>query len=1030
MLYDFELSVRRSDDADSQQCIFLTFLGAKNLSSPGGDSIALIRPVWTREGYAIVLKERISTKCGTCFTLRSEGTFSSHDHGSGFIDLSTYGVGPLSEGIDRVRDMKGTVRAFVIPDEMMPSLAFKDCREQSDSNVLQRGTTCGPQFLFYAKEKMEKGQVVELRYSKFDSTKCFPFENEGDLRRYLVRAISTLSFVDLQRLFHFLSHLHKKVEQNTLKHETPNAEAATFVSRRRVHWVALKVLTQIEEVAQRSVSISIEDRKEQFDPLKRNVEALLMDSAFRDKILDSPSPLMSHIFRPLQDEVINEIFALVDENTTIVRPSDSRLWCKLARDLMIRASSLLATYFLLTKTDTLEAQTALYKDLCDSILEAAQLLTSKETVLDDFAFDVIDDEFMEGEGLKQTEAVVAVEGIEASGTVFISVDSAKAGDTHLNIRWYVEHQLLSVLAAVAECGLVTWIQDDDRPIYNRSTILSIVRVTIQKNEVHYDESTEGTGKHFINNRIDAVGAVHLDPVFDERNTLIMPSALPLFLGTVWPKLRTHGWRLDANTESIGEVTFIPPGQMNKGKRANDRSRRVKDEKDRKRAKTEQRLQSVGLGYLAKTTKRLLIQSVGEDEGIASHISVREILELFFKDTTSTLSENKDDQCRRVKLLVDGFITCFDELYPLMSSTALKCGEEIEGAVNTSHEKGAHNLIQLLMVLPNIFHQSGLNLRQIEDAGLVTKDLVRFLSVNPKKLFHESFQPVHEVYTVDDGLTTRLLAEKIACLASSENGNPHSHECNKSSIEKSKETLAESEIIRDLVLPDDEKHLTSFQSLALKQMLPCRFGANDKRKKKCVAIGYPGIVCRHCLAANGEGKYFFSSLESLGTAGGVAWSHLVRCSKLPVDTKEILIAKRANHPDDRKKLKQGAMSIYFARLWQRLHSSNTVGFSGFTVMQAAEEVLYSPYGASEVGQPSEFGSHLEVLQYLQSDDAPMSLQAEMEGPIDTYYRCLKQGGMIYGTNVMPRAPRKFSSEYLLSMMAPGIKSSLKRQTSMG
>lgn len=1030
LIYDFELSVRRSEDSVSQLSVFLTFLGAKNASSPEGGSTVPHRPAWTREGYAIVLKEKRSTKCGTSFTLRSAGTFSSCDHGSGLIDLATYGVGPLSKEIDRVREMKGILRAFVIPDKILPSLELKDCCVQSDSNVLRRGTTSGPQFLFYAKDKMERGQVVELRYSKFDNSKSFPIENEGDMRRYLVRAISSLSFVDLIRLYHVLSPIHKKIEQDTLEDDTPKSEAAKFISRRRVHWVALKMLLQIEEVAQRSVSITMEDRKKQFDPLKRDVEALLMDSIFRDKILESSLPKMFPMFRPFQDEVINEILALVDENTTIVRPLDSRLWCKLARDLMFRATRLVATYFLLTKTDTREAQTALYTELCNSTVEAARLFSSKERTFDEFAFDALDDELLEGEGFEQTQAVVALEGIEANSTVFVSVYSAKTGDTDLNMGWYAEHQILSVLAAVAECGLITWIQDEDGPIYNRSTILSTVYATIEKSELLYDESAIGLGKYFIDNRIDAVGAVQLVPGFVERNTLIMPSALPLFLGTVWPKLRAYGWHMDANIESVGEVSFIPPGQKTRLKRANDRSRRVRDERDRKRIKTEQRLTSVGLGNLAKRTKRLLIQSVGEDEGLESQISVREILEMFLNDAMSISSENKDDQRRRVKLLVDGIITCFDELYPLMSDTAINRGEEIEGAITYSHAKGAHKLIQLLMVLPNIFHQSGLNLRQIEDAGLAIKDLVRFLSVNQAELFDESFQPVHEEYTIDEGLSTRLLAGKVAYLASSKDGNPHSNDCNGSIIDNAKETLVESEIIRDLVLPDDEEHLTSFQSLALKQMLPCRFGANDKRKKKCVAIGYPGIVCRHCLAANGEGKYFFSSLESLGTAGGVAWSHLVRCSKLPADTKETLIAKRAKHSDDRKTLKQGAMSIYFARLWQRLHSSNTVGFSGFTVTHAAEEVLCSPHGATEVGQSAEFGSHLEVLRYLQGDDAPMSLQAEMEEPIEMYYRCLKQGGMIYETNVMPRAPRKFSSEYLLSMMAPGIKSSLKRHTSMG
>lgn len=1022
LIYSFELSVRRSEDSERHQSIFLTFLGATQGELISNSQVPSKASKFPRsdEARVDILKERQVVNPDVDFSSSFGGTFSSQERGSGLLDLTSYGVGAIS-ATDRVGDMRKSLLRFVLSTDEVSSNEMKVWEYHTNSNVLRRETARGSQFLFYTNEPMERGQVVELRYSKCKVLDCIIDQSDNDLRMYLLREISVLSFVDLTRLQRVLSEIQAEIGGDCVLHVTPQSKAALLVSRQRIHWLALKMLVQIEEVEKRSVALS-NHRYDQFDQLKIKVKALLIDNMFREKAIESESLEKDLIVLALGKEIQQEIICVLEEKKTLDRPLDKRVWCKLARDLMTKSIVLVANYVVHHSVDMPDAQTRLATELCKCTVEAArQLASSDDENIHDFAFDALDSEYVEGDFDCKSKAVVAMEGIGNGSIIFIPVETAKTGNLDLDIGWYAEHQIFAVVAAVAECGLVSWMKDHGRPIYTRSTIRYAVKASITNSEMFYDESKQGMGIECLNNRLREINAVELPPGFSQVKNKQMPSAMPLFLGTIWPKLRNIGWRIDADIESIGEVSFIPPGQRSRAKRVNDRHRRLRDERRRKRARMALELQNIGLGYLSKTTKRLLIQSAGVDDTVETKFPVRKVVEMFLEDTISILSENNDEQRRRVKLIVGGIITCFEELYPIMAKNV----DERAGS-SYCDKNGAQKLIQLLVVLPEILHQAGLNLRQIEDSHTAIKDFLQFLSINYSSLFDEAFQLVKEEYEDDDGLTKRSLASHMARLSTAVDATVE-NSMSRRDADGNDETPV-SEIIRDLVLPDDEQNLTRFQSLALRQMLPCRLSANDKRKKKNVGIGYPGIVCRHCLAANGEGKYFFSSFESLSTAGGVSWSHLVRCAKLPGDIKATLHTLRAMHADERKTLRHGAMSVYFARLWKRLHSSNTVGFSAFTVMKTDD--ISTPNVADGDTDQVEFGSHIEVLKFLQGDDCPISLKGELRECIEAYYRCMKQGGIIYATDVMPRPPRFFSSEYLLAKLAPGVKSSLRKHTSIG
>jgi hypothetical protein len=234
-------------------------------------------------------------------------------------------------------------------------------------------------------------------------------------------------------------------------------------------------------------------------------------------------------------------------------------------------------------------------------------------------------------------------------------------------------------------------------------------------------------------------------------------------------------------------------------------------------------------------------------------------------------------------------------------------------------------------------------------------------------------------------------------------------------------------LKQIILPKDRPDLTDFIDCVMSQVIVCRATVEDMAKKtRRVQVGHPGLVCRHCLGRGGEGKYFFSSIESLTTAATVVEKHIAKCPHIAPEVKSRMVRCKARHPEQRKNMPQGAQGAFFGRLWERLRASRAtagaeadmyVTFSTSSGYQtggsmdeaSSDEVAAAGSSDSQV----EFKSHVSLMKFLQTS-APWKDKPDLQDAIAQYYNCLDYGGRIFNTNAMPP---HFSSEWLLAKIAP-------------
>ena len=145
------------------------------------------------------------------------------------------------------------------------------------------------------------------------------------------------------------------------------------------------------------------------------------------------------------------------------------------------------------------------------------------------------------------------------------------------------------------------------------------------------------------------------------------------------------------------------------------------------------------------------------------------------------------------------------------------------------------------------------------------------------------------------------------------------------IPEAEHSLAES---APLVTVADKPYATAFSYHLISQMQPCVFTEADRLgKRKGLPPGFPGLACRHCFGGYGSGRFFPSSIKTLSDTSktlNVLHNHMMRCRKCPSEIRDTLEALRKSHDEERAKMKFGSQKAFFARVWERLHKSNTAG----------------------------------------------------------------------------------------------------------
>ena len=936
-----------------------------------------------------------------------------------------------------------------ISDLTIGKAALDGDDSDSTSNILVgKGESGKRHFFLFLQEPMEKGQTVELKFPS--SLGCYIKDEDGApvgiWRQQIDGIIARLSSDGLRTLSNFISKLvYDKIDnklgllanQDGSASGDPHIDLLTnpdelrnlIISRRRVHWAVLRIkerLKAIEEKGGRRDSgngVSIPDTESN--------KSILWSPQLVTKLMRHPA-WDDSIVRAIEDEVFEELQPEL-ESSGVVSSHCRKKWCPLAKDIFEKFLGCLVK--LSTLTDASNSQDALILDLRNLALKFAQTLvgiqssgTKEEVNKLSLAFEA-EDKFQGN--LPRAEDVVrmataqayqdavglcndapmfetilpeklqvvatqlpdkesSVDSVDADApkpsfarVAFRTIEDVEACKASINHKWYIKYQLVDILDALIStatnlCGV-------------REPFVSQARAAIRqavKESPGYDLSISSDA---VKPSIDIPLALPSKLGASDYK----PHSFQLFLGLVWPSLRSAGWRLDAG-ESPSDISFIPPGQKSSGRRSDKRSRMLKQERTKSRIKLAKAANDIGLGFVPKLTKRFFVK-IGEMNaggmGGSSSVTAKKALDRFLAKIESELSEENQDSHKRAKVVVEQIKTSFDELFPML----LENGEDdsilLDANTSPSEYAGCEYLARLLLVLPSILYQAGLAMRLIDDTTIVIKELADFLAINHEELFDKRFHPESEVYigdnTVKPVVASRL--EKLRLISSN--------------------SASEHVELDEAILPEDRPNLTDFVETVMEQVIPCRATQNDIiRKNRRIGVGAIGLVCRHCLGSNGEGRYFFSSIDSITTASTVIEKHIQKCPAVSAEIKDRVVECRSRHAEQRKGLAPGAQAAYFLRLWERLRSSKVKDTAAtLLVLEANEdrENLKEDCG----GASDEFTDHVSVLKYL-SETPLWSEKSEIAEALGQYYDSLEIGGRIYSTDAMPKG---FSSEWLLEQV---------------
>lgn len=494
----------------------------------------------------------------------------------------------------------------------------------------------------------------------------------------------------------------------------------------------------------------------------------------------------------------------------------------------------------------------------------------------------------------------------------------------------------------------------------------------------------------------------------------VPCSHEFFLGLVWPTLRNIGWHADAGG-SPSEVTFCPKSITRK------RYMSSKFQRDRKRSKLAVEINLVGLGVVVKATKRLLVAvtenrefdgSIGESDPVDSpEQTVKVVLDQFcmwiINKFVSEPDFAKTFASTKVIQLVRGIQHCFDACAPMLSPIP-GLPPAIKEGLRPMELYRCEYLMQFLLVLPSALRHAMLPSQDLNDCMVVVRDLLSYLTEHHSAIFEKRFHPPEEKY-MGTSEAKSLIESKINFLLS-DDVKPSYHEVSGSSGAACHGELTE------LIREEDKVGLTDFVITVLEQALPFQATEDDVRKKNGrVQLGFPGVVCRHCMGYNFEGRYFFSTTESLTASYTVLEKHFFKCLKTPVDVKRRLVETRSRHAEQRKTLPSGSQQAFFTHLWSRLHKTKPPAQVARRGMSSSERNSNNADPSENSNEHTDFSDHIILLNHVRRD-GKLRNNKELQEAMDRYYSCLEYAGRVYATESMPK---HFSSNWLLSKVLPKL-----------
>ena len=918
-------------------------------------------------------------------------------------------------------------------------------------NVVEHvGKSGENKYFLCIEDLMEKGQTVELTFKNLEAP-IYSEDEDCDTRRWLRQQISQLPPNHLNDLLEYvrssigssvdrkLSRIVKKSSLSSGDDDSLTPSTAyvrgVLIARRRIHWVALRIGEQLGDDLEKESGET--DESPLWTPLVAN------------KILSLCDWNADFIRKTLKQEVELEVAAEFSSARFGDFSSTRNVWCPMAERLYLDSFEVFSRF--LTELDTYCSEEILVDELCslvtnavlkvdalaeDMSLEAKKLsdlvLTyGPGTVHSSRALPLLDevaktstysrsshsDEIQLEPSHSQHFRVVATTKSDTKGdsredtedppVSMQSVEEINLRLQGLDRKWYIERQIIAVSQTVSICCLhQLTMKAQYRQLSDiASKLLGAARLAGRDRSLQSVELQSQA-------RLRSVALPRSAQKFSAK---CQPSSSQFFLGLIWPVLSSAGWKLEVGS-SPSSVMFLPPGRK---KNAGKYAHHVKQKAAKERNNLALRTNDLGLSYIPKRTKRLFANAsaVRENGKMSGQMgpTVKDALDRYLRSIRADLPDDDKPSRKRARKVVEQMCYCFDELAPRLHFEE----EEDFGRIDVGQQRpcevyNCEYLMRLLLVMPSMLRQSDLPMRQVDDTLGVIRELTDFLSINHDEFFEESLHVPLEHY---DGETSvpAFLAPRLLRRSASKSNLQSRDDCDDSP---------------DVVQSTDKSGLTDFIGFVLSQVVICRATSDDvSRKNRRIPLGFPGLVCRHCMGEGGEGKYFFSSIESLTTAGTVVEKHIAKCPKIDQQVKAEMIQCRSRHGEQRKNLPQGGQAAFFSRLWDRLMSAKVPsGASGDVYVSVSKPASTSLSSGSETTEsseqydfegtdsnsvaPSRFKNHIVLMDYLQTT-SPWAEKPELAKAIEKYYNCIEYGGRVYNTKEMPV---HFNSEWILSKVA--------------
>ncbi|CAB9516665.1 expressed unknown protein [Seminavis robusta] len=1060
----FQLSIRKKPSGIG---LFICFLGARKLQTVYRDYARVVQPhvavIESGDDYSFVsmpvakdLSKKIKKDPNSPNAAGKQirVPFSTQEDGCGMLELCAHDVWPLP--------CEGEVeRVFPI----IKSFLLQVCGESSEvtyaSNVTVGKDENGKcQYFLYLKDPLERGQSVEVRFcSPLGKAKKVNAPRATKWRQRVEEMILRLSRFGLQSLVQRIACFVSDEVDGDLQ-KIPDKEASDaktaqndvpipnlIVARRRAHWVTSKIVQRLQEMktkggSARSVGAEavaawktvawtpelvskLQNHRiwdeSTVDLIKKETYGELDDAIESNDLLNASSlqrlcPLGMDLFQALVEKVNRYSTSLDASYPEEVFIADIRELCvEFARAVTdAKGESRKGLEKLLLKfqgkgdfrLDTSPSRTLVFRN------SISQGYTDALALCNEPVFGIMPPDVQRVIATSEVSAPPApplpttpppqsTEGTEASAPTqksgsapsketaksppkespqaqFRVLDDVKRDISSVNEGWYIKCQMMKVLEAVMSCSSL--LLETGVPL--KASVLKEARDAVAK---VVSEETIALGESC---KPDFEGSSVAFPCVVSASEYT-PKSLPLFLGLVWPNLRISHWRVEGG-ETPSDVAFLPPGQRSRKDKEDRQAKETVKDRAKSRIKLAKASSQLGLGLVPKLTKRLFVNAVEEKprSSTSGNQTVSAALAMFLEKATSEISEDNTEGKNRAELVVDFVKASFDQMYPLLLSDEEKKTEEgIADGRRPSDFAGCEYLSQFLLVVPGIMSQAQLSVQLIDDTTMVLKELANFLTQKHTELFDARFHPPKEDYVGERAVPSSF----SSCLE------------NLRSTADSSQSLECTEAFWE----EDRPEVTDFLATVMSQVVPCRATAEDVAKKnRRIGVGFVGLMCRHCSGAK-EGRYFFTSIESMTTAATVIEKHIQKCEKISQDIKDRMKESRGRHAEQRKTLAPGAQAAYFLRLWERLRSSKVRDAAASLQMLEMTEKQDNENEDGPAGL--EFDSHIRLIDYLRNAP-PWNEKPEVLEGVRRYYDCLEHGGKTYGTFEMPK---NFNSEWLLT-----------------